>query len=463
MTTIPRALSGFRAAAVMLALSTMAGGAAHADAITVGSFRIEVGQSFAIDVAPTDDGDRAFVLFDGSDPNRVSLIDLPSRSLVTGPEGTFDRHVLPAGGAVVGRKLYLSNWYRAVSVDLDTKVVTSLFEPPFSTLVFVGSPVVASSTRDRVYMVAASSLLAIDTATDAVVETVEVGEGIYGIALSSDDQCVYLVDSFTGRLSRFDAAHLTELGGSSFVSSSGIAHYRSSVTAGPDGMIYVGYVDDEYLFNVSVLDRLGSLKTSKRYDFFSEGLAMTRDGRYLITGTGAFIDSGTLDVVAQARTGAAGYQIHVSADGRYAFVSNYNSTFVTVIDVDSFPLPVTIDVRPAALPGRLDRSRSRLISVVIRSTPDFDATTADPASVCFGSAENPDARNCVAARQTGHLEDVDGDHDADLILHFLAQSTGIAPGDPEACLTGQTYAGAWFAGCDALKVAGTEPRLRSLP
>jgi hypothetical protein len=49
---------------------------------------------------------------------------------------------------------------------------------------------------------------------------------------------------------------------------------------------------------------------------------------------------------------------------------------------------------------------------------------------------------------------VDGDGDTDLILHFNAQEAGIACGDTNALLTGQTVAGMEIEGSDSVSTVG---------
>ena len=53
-----------------------------------------------------------------------------------------------------------------------------------------------------------------------------------------------------------------------------------------------------------------------------------------------------------------------------------------------------------------------------------------------------------------HLEDVDGDGDEDLVLHFKTQETGIQQGDTQAVLMGRTHSSQPILGCDTLKTAG---------
>jgi hypothetical protein len=91
-----------------------------------------------------------------------------------------------------------------------------------------------------------------------------------------------------------------------------------------------------------------------------------------------------------------------------------------------------------------------VIPVAILSTASFDATTVDPASVCFGGAEDASQRDCSEAHGRGHLEDVNGDGRLDVLLYFETQQTGIDPGDTQACLSGKTFAGVDIEGCDAI-------------
>ena len=123
---------------------------------------------------------------------------------------------------------------------------------------------------------------------------------------------------------------------------------------------------------------------------------------------------------------------------------------------------VTIDVKPGDSKNRVRTAGNEEIAVAVLATPTFDATTVDPSTVCFGEAppaggstsyQQPagvDA-DCSEAHRRGHLADVDGDGDIDLVLHFEAAQTGFDSGDTTARLTGRTTSGAEIAGTDSIR------------
>jgi hypothetical protein len=109
---------------------------------------------------------------------------------------------------------------------------------------------------------------------------------------------------------------------------------------------------------------------------------------------------------------------------------------------------VAIDIKPGSDPNSINPSSKGVIPVAILGTDSFDATQVKALSVEFG----PDG-----AKEThgqGHVEDVDGNDVPDMVLHFKTQETGIACGEDEATLTGETFDGQSFTGTDSIKTVG---------
>jgi hypothetical protein len=109
---------------------------------------------------------------------------------------------------------------------------------------------------------------------------------------------------------------------------------------------------------------------------------------------------------------------------------------------------VEIDIKPGSDSNSINPKSRGVIPVSILTTEDFDATTVDPLSVEFGPT------GAIEGHGRGHIEDIDGDGDFDLMLHFRTEETGIQCGDISASLTGATFGGQAIEGFDSIKTTG---------
>lgn len=134
----------------------------------------------------------------------------------------------------------------------------------------------------------------------------------------------------------------------------------------------------------------------------------------------------------------------VNADGlsvTFVGVSHLSILVGLIPDV----VQVSVDIKPDSDPNSVNIKSKGVIPVAILTTNGFDASQTDPLSIEFGPS------GATEAHGRGHNEDVDGDGDTDLVLHFKTQQTGIACGDTEAALTGVTVGGQSIAGSDTIE------------
>ena len=105
-------------------------------------------------------------------------------------------------------------------------------------------------------------------------------------------------------------------------------------------------------------------------------------------------------------------------------------------------IEVSIDIKPGSDPNSISLKSKGVVPVAILTTPDFDAASVDPTTVVFADA----------APLRWAMEDVDGDGDLDMILHFAMRELNLTPSSTEAMLTGNTLGGVPIAGTDSVRI-----------
>lgn len=108
-------------------------------------------------------------------------------------------------------------------------------------------------------------------------------------------------------------------------------------------------------------------------------------------------------------------------------------------------IEVAIDVRPGSDTNPVNLRSRGTLPVALLGSAAFAVGDVDRARLAFGPAGSP-------PRGAGSLEDVNADGFADLLLHFPTGSSGLAPADTEACLTGATLEDEDFVGCDRVRI-----------
>jgi hypothetical protein len=129
--------------------------------------------------------------------------------------------------------------------------------------------------------------------------------------------------------------------------------------------------------------------------------------------------------------------LDVTVDTAYATDTAYD--YIGYVRFDPAPLGVTIDIAPDDLTNAVFPNQGGKLPVAILSSPSFDATQVDPASLLLGDAS-------YDPTPPPEISNVDGLHGNDQTVQFFVAEIGIECNQTELRLSGTTYAGDPIAG-----------------
>ena len=180
-----------------------------------------------------------------------------------------------------------------------------------------------------------------------------------------------------------------------------------------------------------------------------QAFSSTMDPKITVYGTSFKVDDNPCEPTATFFTLAA--SVFPVLKGIYENGEHFSLKFygnVPIYLVNILDPEVDIDIKPGGNPNRINLKSKGVVPVAVLGTVDFDAATIDPATVKFAGA----------SPVHWALDDVDGDGNEDMLLHFKTQELNLTQETTEATLTGETFDGKIISGTDEVCIISSKEK-----
>ncbi|MDY9927291.1 PKD domain-containing protein, partial [Methanosarcina sp.] len=273
----------------------------------------------------------------------------------------------------------------------------------------------------------------IDTASNTVTATVNVGYGPLGVAVNSDGTKIYVANRGSTTVSIIDTAT------NNVTATLSIANYPTGIATNPTkAKVYL----TTYYGIVYVIDTITNTVTATlNVGYEPNGIVVSPDGSkaYVTSsndGTVSVFDTDSSTVTKTMKVGSNPYGIAVTPDGTKVYVANSNSNNVSVIDTETDNVTKTVDVgsaprgvavSPDGTKVYVANSGNSAVSVIDTAT-DTVTKTVDVGSSPYGIAVTPDGAKVYVANQNSNNVSVIDSATNNVIDTVIVGSNPIALG-----------------------------------
>jgi hypothetical protein len=183
----------------------------------------------------------------------------------------------------------------------------------------------------------------------------------------------------------------------------------------------------------------------------SRAVEVVGDLVYVAAGSAGLRVIDVSDPTAPMELGAAntGWATSSAVVGSVAYVANQLGGLAIIDFGPEYHTRIDIDIKQRSAANRINLMRRGFISVAILGSERFDVADVNANTLAFGPA-----KAAPVYAEGGRVFDTNADGFDDLVLDFRTEDAGIAFGDTEACILGETWDAVPIGGCDLVDVRG---------